>query len=62
MSKQKLNYESASTELAAIAEQLESEEVSIDDLEKLVKRGRELITFCQQKLRSTQEEIEKTEQ
>ncbi|WP_109829940.1 exodeoxyribonuclease VII small subunit [Reichenbachiella versicolor] len=62
MSKKKLTYQSASEELNNIASQLEDDNVNIDDLEKLVKRGRELVLFCQEKLRSTQEQIKKSEQ
>lgn len=61
MTKKKLTYESAAKELTEITQQLESNEVSIDELEKLVKRGRELVIFCQEKLRTTQEMIDDVE-
>ena len=59
MSKQKTTYQSASDELDRIVKKLENEEVSIDELESLVKRGRELVTFCSDRLKSTHQQIDK---
>lgn len=52
-------YEEAYTELAAIAKAIETESVSVDVLAEKVKRAAELITFCQNKLRSTEAEVNK---
>jgi len=57
MSKKELSYQAAADELSTIAKKLESDDVNIDDLEKIISRGRELIIFCNEKLRATQEKI-----
>ena len=50
-------YEEAYNELAAIARAIETESVSVDILAEKVKRAAELITFCQNKLRATETEV-----
>jgi exodeoxyribonuclease VII small subunit len=50
-------YESAYRELQLIAKEIENETVSVDVLAEKVKRAAELITFCQNKLRSTELEV-----
>lgn len=52
-----LTYESAYKELAEIAHEIETESISVDVLAEKVKRASDLITFCQTKLRSTEEEV-----
>ncbi|WP_207420094.1 exodeoxyribonuclease VII small subunit [Desertivirga brevis] len=52
-----LNYEAAYKELEQIYQDINNEQVSIDELATKVKRASVLINFCQQKLRSTEEEI-----
>lgn len=54
-----LTYEIAYKELKEISLEIESETVSVDVLAEKVKRASELITFCQSKLRSTEEEVNK---
>ncbi|WP_442587889.1 exodeoxyribonuclease VII small subunit [Pedobacter sp. AW31-3R] len=54
-----LNYEAAYAELALIAQEIETESVSVDVLAEKVKRASELIAFCQTKLRSTETEVNK---
>jgi exodeoxyribonuclease VII small subunit len=54
-----LNYESAYNELRQIAKEIENETVSVDVLAQKVKRASELITFCQQRLKSTESEVNK---
>lgn len=54
-----LTYEAAYQELAEIAQEIETESVSVDVLAQKVKRASDLITFCQGKLRSTEEEVTK---
>jgi len=54
---QTITYEEAFTELKKIASEIESETVSVDVLAQKVKRASELITFCQNKLRSTEQEV-----
>lgn len=50
-------YEAAYAELKQIAAEIENESVSVDVLAEKVKRASELITFCQSKLRSTEQEV-----
>ena len=57
MMEQNLTYESAYQELQQIYQEVNNEEVSIDDLATKVKRAAVLISFCQEKLRSTETEI-----
>jgi exodeoxyribonuclease VII small subunit len=52
-------YESAFRELQEIAREIETETVSVDVLADKVKRAAELISFCQNKLRSTELEVGK---
>ena len=52
-----LTYETAYAELQQIAAEIENESVSVDVLAEKVKRASELITFCQTKLRSTEQEV-----
>ncbi|MDR0619238.1 MAG: exodeoxyribonuclease VII small subunit [Bacteroidales bacterium] len=54
-----LTYEKAYTELQKIAEEIENEDVLIDILAERVKRASELVEFCQTKLKSTKEEVDK---
>lgn len=50
-------YEAAYAELRKIADEISSESVSVDVLAAKVKRASELITYCQAKLRSTENEV-----
>lgn len=50
-------YEAAYAELKQIATEIENESVSVDVLAEKVKRASELIAFCQNKLRSTEQEV-----
>jgi len=52
-----LTYEAAYAELKKIAQEIESETVSVDVLAEKVKRASFLIQFCQAKLKSTEEEV-----
>lgn len=56
---QTLNYQKAYEELMEITREIESEEVSVDDLSKKVKRAAELLEICNTKLKSTEEEVQK---
>jgi exodeoxyribonuclease VII small subunit len=56
---EKLTYETAYAELAAIAKEIENETISVDVLATKVKRASDLITFCQTKLKSTETEVNK---
>lgn len=55
----KLTYEEAFNELREIATEIEDETVSVDVLAEKVKRASQLIAFCQTKLKSTEQEVNK---
>ena len=57
MSKKIVSYQSAMEELQTIVAQLEANSVSIDELSEKVKRAAELVKFCQEKLRTTEQEM-----
>lgn len=57
MSESQKTYQSAYKELAEIVAQLESKKVDIDQLTDLVSRAKELVEFCQEKLRSIDKEL-----
>jgi exodeoxyribonuclease VII small subunit len=52
-----LTYETAYKELKLIASEIETESVSVDVLADKVKRASFLIGYCQDKLRSTETEV-----
>ena len=56
---EKLTYEAAKSELTAISKEIESEEISVDQLASKVKRASELIEFCQTKLKNTEAVVNK---
>ncbi len=56
---EELNYKTAFDELSQIAEDMESETISVDELSEKVKRAAVLIAFCQTKLTSTEAEVKK---
>lgn len=57
MDNKDLTYEQAFNELKQISEEISKETVSVDVLASKVKRASELITLCQAKLRSTEQEV-----
>jgi exodeoxyribonuclease VII small subunit len=60
MNKQpELTYESAFTELQQIVRDLQDESVGIDELTAKIARAAELIRFCRERLRMTEEEVAK---
>jgi len=52
-----MTYEKAYDELEAIMQELQEDKISVDALTAKVKRAAELITFCNDMLRSTEEEV-----
>jgi exodeoxyribonuclease VII small subunit len=59
LSTKKLTYDSASTELEQILEDLEEGNISIDKLAEKVERAGELLRFCNDKLRNTELKVNK---
>ena len=54
----KKSYEKAIEELQSILEDLQTDEVSVDDLAKKLKKANELLSYCKSRLRSVEEELE----
>ncbi len=54
---EKISYESALVELQNLVSELQGEAVSIDDLSAKAKRAAELIQFCREQLRHTDQEL-----
>jgi exodeoxyribonuclease VII small subunit len=57
MSKTNHNYEEAFTELQKIVEDIETGEISVDELSIKVKRAAILLKICKEKLSSTEEDV-----
>jgi len=57
--KETMTYKKAFEELSKIVEEIDSEKVQVDTLSEKINRAIELITFCQTKLRTTEEEFKK---
>lgn len=53
----KMTYESAHNELQEIIAEIENDEIGVDELSKKVKRAADLLKFCQDKLRQTEEDV-----
>ncbi|TVQ87830.1 MAG: exodeoxyribonuclease VII small subunit [Bacteroidetes bacterium] len=53
-----MNYTQAIEELETIVQEIESAEISIDELSEKVKRASELIRFCRKTLNSTEAEVQ----
>jgi exodeoxyribonuclease VII small subunit len=54
-----MSYNTALSELEEIIRKIEGDKFGIDELIEQVKKASELIHFCKDKLRSTEEEVEK---
>ncbi len=59
MVKKEQTYAEALAEVEKILAQLESNELDVDKMATAVKRAAELLQFCREKLRATDEEIQK---
>jgi exodeoxyribonuclease VII small subunit len=57
--KSKLSYEVAFKELNAIVKDIEQENIQLDELSSKIVRANELIAFCKDRLRQTEEEYQK---
>ena len=54
-----INYKEAFEELQAIVSEIESGEISVDELSEKVKRATALIRICKLKLTTTEENVNK---
>ncbi len=52
-----MKYEQALEELKSIIQELQNGQTNIDELEKKSQRASELIRFCKEKLRNTEESL-----
>lgn len=59
MANEEMTYTSAITELEAIVKSIESGDVDVDVLADRVKRSAELIKFCNDRLKGTQDAVGK---
>jgi len=59
MAKISLTYEQALARIEEITGQIETGEMSVDELAKQVKEASDLLKFCKSKLFETEQEIEK---
>ncbi len=57
MAKKELSYKEALTEVEAILGKMQNGDIDIDQLEQDVKKVSQLIAFCKEKLRSTEERV-----
>lgn len=59
MAKKEIKYEEAVALLEEIVDKMENDELDIDQLSDQLKRAKELIKLCKDKLTKTDEEIKK---
>lgn len=59
MTDKKLTYNQAVNEIEDILQRMENEELDVDELSAKVKRVSELVRFCRDKLKNTEDEVEK---
>jgi len=57
----KLNYDKAFKELNKLLEEIQSDEMGIEKLSSKVKKAKELISFCKQRLREIEQELTEEE-
>lgn len=58
MATKKISYSEAMTEIEAILEKIENEELDVDELADKVKRVAVLLKICKDKLQKTNEQVE----
>ena len=54
-----ITYKNAITELEEILQSIQSQNIGVDDLTEKVNRASELIKYCKEKLKSSEEIIQK---
>lgn len=59
MAKKEIKYEEAVAQLEEIVEKMENDELDIDQLSEQLKRAKELVKYCKDKLTKTDGEIKK---
>lgn len=56
----KFNYDKAFAELKELLEDIQAPDTSLDELSKKLKRAKELIKKCKEKLRDIEKDVEET--
>ena len=59
MSAKKMTYKDAIEELEEIVHGIENEDIDVDELAKKVERASKLLTICSDKLKKTEQEVDK---
>lgn len=59
MTKKNIKYQEAVKEIEQILQNLEEEDLDVDQMADKVKRATELIQLCKNKLKNTEEEVNK---
>ena len=59
MSKKITNYKDAISELEEIVNDIENEEIDVDELAGKVERASKLLSICSDKLKKTEQEVDK---
>lgn len=59
MTEKTISYQSALKEVQTIVEEIESGEISVDELSEKVKRASYLMDISREKLKGTEEEVQK---
>jgi exodeoxyribonuclease VII small subunit len=59
VSAKKMTYKDAIEELEEIVNGIENEDVDVDELSKKVERASKLLSICSDKLKKTEEEVDK---
>ena len=54
---EEMTYSKAHSELEKLVEAIEQDEIQVDVLAEKVKQARELIAFCEEKLRNVEAEV-----
>lgn len=58
MAKKTKNFDQAYQELLEIQAQIQGDDISVENISKLVKRSTELINFCKERLRNIEQDID----
>lgn len=59
MTKEKINYDASVAEIEEILEKIEEGDLGVDELAEKVERVSKLLKLCRDRLRSTEEQINK---
>ena len=60
MTKKEFNYKEAKEQIQKIVDRIENDEPEIDELSDLVKKALQLVKTCKEKLRKTEEDLNRS--